>query len=103
MVETLTQEYDLARAKVQFKDIALPDVQKALQSKQVSALLVAMPITQKYLSIVRGLFKRTPRKILVLFPSTPLRRLIQVAKAYESYDVPKGTLRGWTTKIRTMT
>ena len=62
VVETLTQEYDLARAKVQFKDIALPDVQKALQSKQVSALLMVMPITQKYLSIVRGLFEKNAKK-----------------------------------------
>jgi hypothetical protein len=94
VVETLTQEYDLARAKVQFKDLALPDVQKALQSKQVSALLVVMPLTQKYLSIVRSLFAKDAKKNPGLVPIDSAGAIAAIAKAYESYDVPKGTLRG---------
>ena len=47
VVEALKKEYDLDRAKVQFKDLTLGDIPQALKSKQVSALLVVMPITEK--------------------------------------------------------
>jgi ABC-type nitrate/sulfonate/bicarbonate transport system substrate-binding protein len=43
IVDVLTKEYDLVRAKVAFKDIALADVRQAIQSKQISALLVVTP------------------------------------------------------------
>ena len=63
VVEALKQEYDLDRAKVQFKDLTLGDVAQALKSKQVSALLVVMPITEKYLAMLRNLFPRTANQI----------------------------------------
>ena len=50
IVDVLTKEYDLVRAKVVFKDLALADVRQAIQSKQVSALLVAIALAEKYLS-----------------------------------------------------
>ena len=55
IVEVLTNTYDLARAKVVFKNLALTDVRQALQSKEVGALLVVIPLSAKYLSLVRGL------------------------------------------------
>lgn len=54
IVDVLTKEYDLARAKVVFKDLALADVRQAIQSRQVNVLLVAIPLAEKYLSLVRG-------------------------------------------------
>src|SRR6202048_2588592 len=56
IVDALTKEYDLVNAKVVFKNLALTDVRQAIQSKQVSALLVAIPLAAKYLSLVRGFF-----------------------------------------------
>jgi len=41
IVDVLSKEYGLDRAKV-FKDIALPDARRAIQSKEVSALLVVI-------------------------------------------------------------
>ena len=51
----LSKEYGLDRAKV-FKDIALPDARRAVQSKEVIALLVVIPLAEKYLSLVRDIF-----------------------------------------------
>src|SRR5712672_4143468 len=48
IVDVLSKEFGLDRAKV-FKDIALPDARRALQSKEVSALLVVIPLAEKYL------------------------------------------------------
>ena len=59
----MTKEYDLANAKVVFKNLALADVRQAIQSKQVSALLVAIPLTEKYLSLVRGFFQLDHKKV----------------------------------------
>src|SRR6202040_1695572 len=55
IVDVLSKTYGLDRAKV-FKDLALPDVRQALQSKEVGALLIAIPLAEKYLSLVRGFF-----------------------------------------------
>jgi TRAP-type uncharacterized transport system substrate-binding protein len=94
VVEVLTKEYDLARAKVRFKDLALSDVQRALKSKEVTALLVVMPLTEKYLSVVRNFFQRNAKKSLALIPIEAAGAIAEVAPAYESYDLPKGTIRG---------
>src|ERR1700693_1724543 len=55
IVDVLSKEYGLDRAKV-FKDIALPDARRAVQSKEVNALLVVIPLAGKYLSMVRDFF-----------------------------------------------
>src|SRR6201998_2323377 len=47
IVDALTKEYDLSSAKVAFKNLALTDVRQAVQSKQVSALLVKIPLAAK--------------------------------------------------------
>src|SRR4029077_13158070 len=44
IVAALTKEYDLASAKVKFKNLASMDVRQAVQSKQVSAVLVTIPL-----------------------------------------------------------
>jgi TRAP transporter TAXI family solute receptor len=80
VVEVLTQEYDLARAKVRFKNLSVADVPNALRSKQVGALLVVEPISEKYLSLVRSFFPANTKQKLGLVP-------IESAEA-------KGSLRG---------
>ena len=55
VVEALKREYDLDRAKVKFTDLNVGDIPQALKSKQVNALLVVMPVTEKYLAMLRNL------------------------------------------------
>ena len=94
VVEALKKEYDLDRAKVQFKDLPVGDVAQALKSKQVSALLVVMPITEKYLAMLRNLFPRNGKANPTLIPIESAEAIAAVTKYYESYDLPKGTLQG---------
>ena len=68
IVDVLTKEYDLASAKVVFKNLALTDVRQAIQSKQVSALLVVIPLAERYLSLVRGFFQLDHKKVPALAP-----------------------------------
>jgi TRAP-type uncharacterized transport system substrate-binding protein len=94
IVDALTKEYDLASAKVAFKNLALTDVRQAVQSKQVSALLVTIPLAEKYLSLVRGFFQLDHKKVPVLIPIDSAAAIAEGERAFESFDVPKGTLRG---------
>ncbi|WP_445217609.1 TAXI family TRAP transporter solute-binding subunit [Bradyrhizobium sp. Pa8] len=94
IVDVLTKEYDLAGAKVVFKNLALTDVRQAIQSKQVGALLVVIPLAEKYLSLVRGFFQLDRKKTPVLIPIESAGAIAERERAFESFDVPKGTLRG---------
>lgn len=93
LVEALRTEYDLDRLKVQFKDVPVADLPHALAARQASAFLVVMPISDKYLSLLRSLFANT-RQRPGLVPIEAAGAIAAVARAYESYDLPKGTLRG---------
>jgi len=94
VVEALDKEYDLTHAKVRFKDVALSEVQQVLQSRQVQAMLVVTPVTEKYLEIIRGFFPRDAKRKPTLIPIESAGAIAAVAKGYESYDLPKGTIRG---------
>ena len=53
-----------------------------------------VPLTEKYLSLVRGLFPQNPKAGLVLIPVESAGAIAEKDKAYESFDVPKGTFHG---------
>jgi TRAP-type uncharacterized transport system substrate-binding protein len=93
LVDVLSKEYGFVRAKV-FKDVALADVRHALQSKEVSALLVVIPLSEKYLSLVRGFFQQNSKASPVLVSIDSAGAIAEAERAYQSFDVPKGTLRG---------
>jgi TRAP-type uncharacterized transport system substrate-binding protein len=93
IVDVLSKEYGLDRAKV-FKDIALADARRAIQSKEVGALLFVIPLAEKYLSLLRDIFQHGPKALPVLIPIDSAGAIAEAERAYESFDVPKGTLRG---------
>src|ERR1700733_10222052 len=94
IVEVLKKEYDLGHANVVFKDIAPSDARRAVQSKETAALLVVAPLTEKYLSFVKGLFREGANSSPVLIPIDSAGAIADAKGPYESFDIPKGTLRG---------
>jgi len=94
VVDVLTREYDLGHANVVFKDIAPSDARRAVQAKEVSALLLVVPLTEKYLSLVKSLFREGPNLSSVLIPIDAAGAIADIKGPYESFDIPKGTLRG---------
>lgn len=96
LVEALTSEYGLDSAKTQFKDLSLSEVPQALKSKQVAALLGVMPLTEKYLTLLRGFFPRSgkAKPTLTLIPIESAGAIAAVTRYYQSYDLPKGTVQG---------
>jgi NMT1-like family len=94
IVSVLTREYGLDRANVVFKNLALTDTRRALETKEVRAVLFVVPLTEKYLSLVRGLFPQNAKTAPVLIPIESAEAIAENERAYESFDIPKGTLRG---------
>jgi TRAP-type uncharacterized transport system substrate-binding protein len=94
VVEVLKKEYDLGRANVAFKDLAPADARRAAQAKEVAALLLVVPLTDKHLSFVRGLFRDGANTSPVLIPIDSAAAIADIKGPYESFDIPKGTLRG---------
>jgi TRAP-type uncharacterized transport system substrate-binding protein len=94
IVEVLRKEYDLGRANVVFKDIAPADARRAVQAKEVSVLLLVVPLTEKYLSFVKSLFREGPNSSPVLIPIDAAGAIADIKGPYESFDIPMGTLRG---------
>ncbi|SDT60483.1 TAXI family TRAP transporter solute-binding subunit [Bradyrhizobium canariense] len=94
VVDVLKKEYDLDRANVVFKDIAPSDARRAVQAREVSALLVVVPLTERYLSLVKSLFREGPNLSPVLIPIDSAGAIADNKGPYESFDIPKGTLRG---------
>jgi TRAP-type uncharacterized transport system substrate-binding protein len=93
LIDVLSKEYGLDRTKV-FKEVTLANARRALQSKEISAVLIVVPLSEKYLSLVRGLVRRGPTSLPVLVPIDSADAIAEEERAYESFDVPKGTLRG---------
>jgi TRAP-type uncharacterized transport system substrate-binding protein len=94
IVSVLTRAYDLERANVVFKNLAPEATRQALESKDVRAILLVVPLTEKYLSLVRGLFPQSAKSAPVLIPIENAGAIAEKERAYASFDIPKGTLRG---------
>src|ERR1700726_4037031 len=84
IVDVLSKEYGLDRAKV-FKDIASPDARRAIQSKEVGALLVVIPLAEKYLSLVREVFQQGSKASPVLLPIESAGAIAQADRPYETF------------------
>jgi len=96
VVEALKQVYQFDRAKVSFMDVGINDAAAALASGKVHALLVVIPLTEKYLAKVRQFFQQERAKGAApkLIEIEAAGAVANVAQYFESYDIPKGTLRG---------
>ncbi len=94
IVGVLTKAYSLDRANVVFKNLTVADVRQALDAKEVRAVLFVLPLTEKYLSLVRGLFAQNAKAAPVLIGIENAGAIAEEEHAYESFDIPKGTLRG---------
>ncbi|MDE5444254.1 C4-dicarboxylate ABC transporter substrate-binding protein [Bradyrhizobium sp. CSA207] len=94
IVNVLSDEYGLGRANVTFRNLQPTDARRALDAKEVRAILIVVPLAEKYLALLRGLFLQTPKTAPVLLPIEAAGAIAEKQRAYESFDVPKGTLRG---------
>lgn len=94
MLSVLRKEYDLDRANVVFRDIRPQEARQALQSKAISALLLVEPLNEKRLAWIKSLFRADSNSLPVLVQVDAAGAIADRKGPYESFDIPKGTLRG---------
>lgn len=94
IVGVLTKEFDLARNNVQFRDLGYMEFQQAVASRQVQALLFVMPVSEKYLTILRNVFPGNAKQKMGIIPIESAAAIATIARDYESYSLPKGTVKG---------
>jgi TRAP-type uncharacterized transport system substrate-binding protein len=94
IVDVLTREYDLGHANVVFRDVAAQDARQALQSKTANVLLMVAPLTEKHLAWIKSLFREGANSSPVLIQVDAAAAIADRKGPYESFDIPKGTLRG---------
>ena len=94
VIAAVTKEYALESAKVNFKDVTPTEVPQAFQTRQIQALLVVMPLSEKYIAMLREIFPRNAKASFGLVPIELAGAIEAVSPPYKSYELPKGTLRG---------
>ncbi len=95
----IAREYEFEKNKTRYRDLLPAEAPQAVQGKQVQALLLVMPITEKYIAKLRELLLRVPAGTkgggkVALVPIESAGAIASLNKAYESYEVPKGIIRG---------
>jgi len=93
IVDALKKEYDLGD-NVTFKNLAPAETPRAIKAKEASAFLLVIPLNEKYLSLVRRFFAGGHNSFPALVPVDSAGAIADVDGAYESFDIPQGTLRG---------
>jgi TRAP transporter TAXI family solute receptor len=94
LTNVLIKEFDLGRLNVQFRDLAVTEFQQALASRQVQALLFVIPVSEKYLAVLRNMFPGNAKQKMILIPIESAEAIAAISRDYESYELPKGTVRG---------
>lgn len=93
IIAILAREYNWERSNVTVRDLPPSDVRRALRAKEIALILVVIPTTEKYISLLRGLFPQNAKAAPVLLPIETAGAIAERERAYESFELPKGTLR----------
>ena len=94
LVDTLSREYDLAQSHVKFTDVPPNDVPEAFKRHRIEALLVAMPVSPKYMARLRSALPKSRSGSAGLIAIDSAGAIAASNLYYESYDLPAGTLLG---------
>lgn len=94
IVDALSREYDLAAHKTTFRPVMPGDAVDAFKHRRIQALMVVLPLTERYMMTVRMFAQGMPKGRMVIVPVESAGAIAEMEKAYESFDIPKGTLRG---------
>ncbi|EKS33238.1 TAXI family TRAP transporter solute-binding subunit [Afipia clevelandensis] len=93
LVKALSREYGLD-GHTTFKDLSPPDAQRAMKAGDVDVLVMVVPLTKRYLDYVRNLSGGGSSRSPTLVPIDSAGAIADAEGAFESFAIPKGTLRG---------
>ncbi|MBY0382042.1 MAG: ABC transporter substrate-binding protein [Xanthobacteraceae bacterium] len=94
IVNALTNQYDLKQLDISFKNIAFADAREAIQSGNVGALLVVVPLARRYLSYINAIFRDQTDHSPTLLSIGSAAAIADVEREYEAFSIPQGSLQG---------
>jgi TRAP-type uncharacterized transport system substrate-binding protein len=94
LLATLAQNYGFAQGSVQFVDVPLDQLVEASRSKKHHAAIFAAPLAEKYIALVRSFFPAGAKIQARVLEIESAEAIALSTKYYESFDLPKGALRG---------
>lgn len=94
VLRALARQYDFDRAKTRFSEVAVASVQQAFRTKQIDALLVVTPLSEQYLTLLRGLLPKSGKKTPTVLPVEAAAGIAAVETYFESFELPKGAFSG---------
>jgi TRAP transporter TAXI family solute receptor len=90
----IAREYEFEKNKTRFRYLLPVEAAPAVNLKQVQALLVVTPLSERYIARVREILARGPKGKVTLVPIESAGAIASLNKAFDSYDLPKGIIRG---------
>lgn len=93
VVEILKQEYDFAGTDIKFFDLAPAEVLLALQKNQVDTLLIVAPVSEGYITAIKGFFTKAANNIQIV-PIEAAVSIGNIARYYQPYQLPMASLGG---------
>jgi TRAP-type uncharacterized transport system substrate-binding protein len=94
IVATLSEEFELSASQLGIRDLTPEDVRKAIQAKQIHALLAVIPISERHIAMLRSLFPPDGKRNPTLIAIDAAEAIALHVKGLESYELPKGAFRG---------
>lgn len=94
IVNALTHEYDLTQLKITFKNVTFADARQAIQSGDVGALLMVLPLARKYLAYVNAIFRGQTDQPPSVLSIESAGAIADVERQYEVFNIPRGSLEG---------
>jgi TRAP-type uncharacterized transport system substrate-binding protein len=90
----IVQSYGFAKGSVHFVNIPLSDLFDPARAKKYHAAIFVAPPVDKYIPIIRGFFPAVGKAQPSILEIESAEAIAASTKYFESYDMPKGTLRG---------
>ncbi len=94
LLATLVKSYGFAQGSVQIVNVPYDQVAEASRAKKHQAAIFAAPLGERYIALVRGFFPATAKSQPRILEIDSAEAIALETKYYESFDLPKGALRG---------
>jgi TRAP-type uncharacterized transport system substrate-binding protein len=94
LLGTLVKTYGFTQGSVQFADVPLQQLMDPNRGKKYQAALFAVPLNERYTSVVRSFFPPAAKAQPHMLEIDAAEAIGMETKYYESFDLPKGAVRG---------
>lgn len=94
LLATLVKVYGFPPNSVQFVDMPIGALAEAARNRKAQAAIVVAPLGERYIGLLRSFFSASGKMQAKLLEIDAADAIVLESKQYESFELPKGALRG---------